>query len=50
MIAEHNDSPSSLTFLSIVVVIYEAEVMAQAGIRDGVGEVVWPVACRDALE
>ena len=50
MIVEHDDSSSSLTFLSIVDVMYEAEVMAQASVRDGSGEVVWPVACRGALK
>ena len=40
----------SLTFLSIVVVMYEVEVMAQAGVRDGVVEGVWPVVCRGALK
>ena len=50
MIVEHDDSSSSFTFLSIVDVMVEVEVMAQAGVRDGVGEVVWPVACRGALK
>jgi len=40
----------SLTFLSIVVAMVEVEVMVQAGVRDGFGEVVWPVACRGALQ
>jgi hypothetical protein len=30
--------------------MYEAEAMALAGVRDGFGEVAWPVACRGALE
>ena len=38
MIVEHGDLSSRLTFLSIVDVMYEAEVMAQAGVRDGVIE------------
>jgi hypothetical protein len=49
-LAKSHPPSSGLTFLSIVVVMVEVEVMAQAGVRDGVVEAVWPVACRGALK
>jgi len=49
-LAKSHPPSSSLTFLSIVVVMYEVEVMAQAGVRDGVVEVVWPIAFRGAVQ